>query len=246
HGSYERQTMAIHFREAPFILRHQLVDDIPGSQGGRQDLPSVGLEFEVTTPAGRLGEISQQPAEVIPRVAKSNLRTGVERYMEVNAPLLSGMLRSASIPGQGFGKIQEAPLYLAPCGDEHLMKVDAFLKGLETLHPLWRRPELQRGAAVNLADTDPCLVEPLHGLPRFFKLDGQVAGVIVHTDRAPQALPLRSLAPFQEAGKEVHCLLTVFKEPQGFGLEIEVDIPTTALTDPIHMLGTGAQVPVDG
>src|SRR5437867_9865880 len=102
------------------------------------------------------------------------------------------------------------------------MEVDVVGEGAQGIESFRHGPEFERRAKMNFAELEAVSLESTDDLVRFLELDGQMAGVVVHTQMPVQAWVARPLGT--QRVEELPGLLAGLQETQRLRLQAEVKL----------------------
>src|SRR5882757_1667435 len=97
---------------------------------------------------------------------------------------------------------------------------------------------------MNFADLDAMVDEAGHGILRFFKLHGKMAGVIIHAQVLVQPFIAGMLGA--ELVEETDRLSAALQKAERFGFEAQVQLPPRSATDARDVLDAPPEVLAHG
>src|SRR4051812_31986517 len=126
----------------------------------------------------------------------------------------------------------------------YLVKINVIRKGLQGLPHLGGGLDFESGAYVNLADPDLVVLKAFHDGPRLFKLDGQMAGVVVDAEELIDSAVARPR--FSQTLEKSNSLFARFQKAKRLWLKTEVERLAGALTELRNMINTVPKVLAHG
>ena len=110
------------------------------------------------------------------------------------------------------------------------MQINVVGESRQRLTNLRRGTNLQRRTEMEFADLDVMLLEERDGILRFFKFDGQMAGVVIDAEMFIEARVVAMLGP--QAVEELNGLAAGFQQAERFRLQTQMQFPSGLLADP--------------
>ena len=208
--------------QGPGVFAGQLVHHIALFQVGGHDLPGVGLHLEMLAEAGIGFHGIEHADEMVGRGVETAPGFGVQRDVEMDAPLGQGRARGRGGGGQGVVQIGVPHERSVGASLDHLMEVDVFGEGLKRLTDPGGGSHAQGVAQMDLAQTDAGRPQTGERLGGGFEFDGQVAAVVVHAQTPVE--PGVSGAHGAQRVEPVDAFGGGLERAQGFGLKPQVQV----------------------